>query len=233
MQNTKLINFERGAVPFAGEDRFLVPGQRVKVGVKSGLRPELDFEDYSVLLQDEVTGSIVARRLTTEAIVVLRRESVLDSSITMYYYGAIVDEVMVFPGDVVLVSAFDGEFEAEYICAEDDHDLARIRKISTGQIGVVSHDALSKKADPNEYVEIGEWVMIDARPYIVAMVDCESWALISAETGNRFFDPEATVQFVEVIGKWGVEKDEIVKRAEKINGKLEFCGKINVFHGEV
>ena len=233
MQNTKLINFERGAVPFTGEDRLLVPGQRIKVGVKSRLRPELEFEDYSVLLQDEVTGSIVARRLKTDSIVVIRRESVLDSSITIYYYGTIVDEVMVFPGDVVLVSAFDGEFEAEYICAEDDHDLVRIQKISTGQIGIVSHDALSKKAEPNECVEIGEWVMIDARPYIVAMVDCESWALISAETGNRFFDPEATAQFVEATRSWGVKKDEIVKMAEKIGAEVEFCGKINVFHGEI
>lgn len=154
-------------------------------------------------------------------------------SVAVEYYGIEVDGQMVFPGDVVVVSTFDGEFEAEYICAEDGHDLVRIRKISTGQIGGVSHDALSKKADPNEYVEIGEWVMINGEPYIVAMVGVDEWAMIGANSGNRFFDSEKVDMITTDIGQWAIRKQTLLDQTDKIRAKVEFCGRIEIFQREV
>lgn len=226
MQNTKAVKFEEGVAFFSGEDRYLVPGQKVRIG---GKVYGLDVEDYSVIYQDELTGAIVVRRKATNGIAVLTRTAMLyRERVAVEYYGIEVDGQMVFPGDVVVVSTFDGEFEAEYICAEDAHDLVRIRKISTGEIGAVSYDSLSKKDEPKEYVEIGEWVMIDGEPYIVAMVGFDEWAMISPKSGNRFFDHEEVDMIHSGDGRWAIPKQTLLDQTDKIGAKVEFCGKIEI-----
>ena len=235
MQNTKAIKFEEGVAFFSGEDRYLVPGQKFRFWWKACAGGEwIDVEDYSVLYQDELTGDIVVRRAATNGISVLSRTTMLDrESFAVEYCGIEVDGQMVFPGDVVVVSTFDGEFEAEYICAEDAHDLVRIRKISTGEIGAVSYDSLSKKVEPKEYVEIGEWVMINGDPYIVAMVGFYEWAMISAKSGNRFNDREVVVIDHSCAGRGVIPKQTLLNQTDKIGAKVEFCGRIGIFQCEV
>lgn len=231
MQNTKAVKFEEGVAFFSGEDRYLVPGQKVRIGVKApwSCWSAWEVEDYSVLYQDELTGAIVVRRAATNGISVLSRTTMLDrESFAIEYCGIEVDGQMVFPGDVVVVYTFDGEFEAEYICAEDAHDLVRIRKISTGEIGAVSYDSLSKKVEPKEYVEIGEWVMINGEPYIVAMVGVDEWAMISAKSGNRFNDPEDGVIVHSCAGRVAIPKQTMLAQTDKVGAKVEFCGKIEI-----
>ena len=234
MQNTKAIKFEEGVAFFSGEDRNLVPGQKVRIGVKApwSCWSVLEFEDYSVIYQDELAGAIVVRRKATNGITVLTRTAMLSrETVAVEYYGIEVDGQMVFPGAVVVVSTFDGEFEAECICAEDDHDLVRIRKISTGEIGAVSYDSIElKNAD---VVEIGEWVMIDGEPYIVAMVGVDEWAMINPKSGNRFFDREEVGMIISGGGRGAIPKQTLLDQTDKIGAKVEFCGKIEIFQCEV
>lgn len=229
MQNTKAVKFEEGVAFFSGEDRFLVPGQKVRIGTKMpwACWSVWEVEDYSVIYQDELTGAIVVRRDAPSGFMVLPRASMIDrESFAIEYYGIEVDGQMVFPGDVVVVSTFDGEFEAEYICAEDAHDLVRIRKISTGEIGAVSYDSIKlKNAD---VVEIGEWVMIDGEPYIVAMVGFNEWAMISAKSGNRFNDREEVDMIHCGAGRAAIPKQTLLNQTDKIGVKVEFCGKIEI-----
>lgn len=224
MQNTKAIKFEEGVAFFSGEDRYLVPGQKVRIG---GKMYGLDVEDYSVIYQDELTGAIVVRRKATNGIAVLTRTAMLyRERVAVEYYGIEVDGQMVFPGDVVVVRTNTDALDATFICAEDDHDLVRIREISTGEIGAVPYDSIElKNAD---VVEIGEWVMIDGEPYIVAMVGFDEWAMISPKSGNRFFDREEVGMFHSGDGRWAIPKQTLLDQTDKIGAKVEFCGKIEI-----
>lgn len=229
MQNMKQIKFNRSEVQFTGEDRFLVPGQKIKV--KHSIKG--DHEDYVVILQDDVTGAIVARRSESGAIVLIPRERMVDKWVEVYYHGIVVDDTLVFPGEVVLVFAFGGDFEAEYICPEPGHDLVRVRKISTGEVGTVSYDAISKKPAPKEYAEVGELVVLNDRPYIIALIDHECWALISIESGTRFCEIAQSVHvLLDDPGKFFVDKSEIVEMAERIGASAAFYGKINILNME-
>ena len=227
MQNTKAIKFEEGVAFFSGEDRYLVPGQKVRIG---GKVYGLDVEDYSVIYQDELTGAIVVRRKATNGIAVLTRTAMLyRERVAVEYYGIEVDGQMVFPGDVVVVRTNTDAFDATFICAEDDHDLVRIREISTGEIGAVPYDSIElKNAD---VVEIGEWVRIGRDYYVIAMVEASKWALINVMRGGRFLDAEEDGLGV-VDGRWCVPKDVIIGQAEVVRENPEFLGKMKCISEE-
>ena len=231
MQNTKAIKFEEGAAFFSGEDRCLVPGQKIRIGWKARYGSAWDVEDYSVLYQDELTGAIVVRRDATNGIMVLSRTSMLDrESFAVEYYGIEVDGQMVFPGDAVVVRTNTRVFDATFICDEGRDDVVRVRDAS-GEVGTVPYDSIElKNAD---VVEIGEWVMIDGEPYIVAMVGFDEWAMIGAKSGNRFNDREDVVIVHSSAGRGAIPKQTLLNQTDKIGAKVEFCGRIEIFQCEV
>ncbi len=232
MQNTKAVKFEEGVAFFSGEDRYLVPGQKVRIGTKMRGRVDWDVEDYKVVYQDEVTGSIVVRGDATNGITALSRTSMLARGVVaVEYYGIEVDGQMVFPGDVVVVRTNTDAFDTTFICDEGRDDLVRVMRPETRVVGTVPYDSIElKNAD---VVEIGEWVMIDGEPYIVAMVGVDEWAMISPKSGNRFFDREEVDIILSGGGRGAIPKQTLLDQTDKIGAKVEFCGKIEIFQCEV
>ena len=228
MQNTKAVKFEEGVAFFSGEDRNLVPGQKVRIVVKApwSCWSAWEVEDYSVIYQDELAGAIVVRRKATNGITVLTRTSMLSrETVAVEYHGIEVDGQMVFPGDVVVVRTNTRVFDAEFICDEGRDDVVRVRLVG-GEVGTVPYDSIElKNADG---VEIGEWVMIDGEPYIVAMVGFDEWAMISPKSGNRFFDREEVDMIHSGGGRWAIPKQTLLGQTDKIGSKVEFCGKIEI-----
>ena len=233
MQNTKAVKFEEGVAFFSGEDRYLVPGQKVRIGGKMpwACWSVWEVDDYSVIYQDELTGAIVVRREETGGITVLSREWMLSrETVSVEYYGIEVDGQMVFPGDVVVVRTNTRVFDAEFICEEGRDDVVRVRAASGEVVTVPYYSIEPKNAD---VVEIGEWVMIDGEPYIVAMVGFDEWAMISPETGNRFFDREEVDMIHCGDGQWAIPKQTLLAQTDKVGAKVEFCGKIEIIQCEV
>lgn len=231
MQNTKAVKFEEGVAFFSGEDRYLVPGQKIRIGRKSRSQFEWQVEDYFVVYQDEVSGAIVVRGAEIRTIAVLPREWMLSrETVAVEYYGIEVDGQMVFPGDVVVVRTNTDAFDATFICDEGRDDVVRVRDAS-GEVGTVPYDSIELKTA--DVVEIGEWVMIDGEPYIVAMVGFDEWTMISAKSGNRFFDREDVVIIHSGAGRGAIPKQTLLNQTDKIGAKVEFCGRIEIFQCEV
>ena len=234
MRNTKQIRFDRDVEFFTGEDRFLVPGQKLRVGL-SAFAGVWEYEDYSVAYVDVVTGAVVVRRSGRNSIAVLTRECMLNrETVSVEYYGMGVDGQMVFPGDTIFVETTTGVFEAEFICDEGRVDVVRVLNREDNEVGMVPYDSVmvNNPQCQSGFVEIGEWVLLDGVPYIVAMVDCDSWALISIKNGNRFFDAEGSGVQGKGPGKWAVSKARIIEQADSASVDLQFCGKVDIINCE-
>lgn len=206
----------------SGDMKYMVRGQK------------FEYHRYDratvceVIVADQISKMIIARvpGTTTPAMIGIGSG---DAKPVFSFYGAAHNGGILFPGDEIVITEGELEFNGRFILKEDD-DIRVFTEIEDEVVDVVV-PAGSVSVKKPDYAEVGEWVRIGSDYYVIAMVEASKWALINVMRGGRFLDAEEDGLGV-VDGRWCVPKDVIIGQAEVVRENPEFLGKMKCISEE-